>query len=50
MDRESAPYLRIVEELRRRVAAGELAAGERLPSTRQIVQEWGWRWPPPARC
>ncbi|GAA2841559.1 hypothetical protein GCM10020220_033160 [Nonomuraea rubra] len=41
MDRGSAPYLRIVEELRRRIAGGELAAGDRLPSTRQIVQEWG---------
>jgi DNA-binding transcriptional regulator YhcF (GntR family) len=40
VDREGAPYLRIVEELRRRIAAGELAAGDRLPSTRQIVQEW----------
>ncbi|MGP4096675.1 TetR/AcrR family transcriptional regulator C-terminal domain-containing protein [Nonomuraea sp. KM90] len=41
MDRADAPYLRIVEELRRRVAAGELAAGDRLPSTRQIVREFG---------
>nr|SBO99591.1 Transcriptional regulator, GntR family / Transcriptional regulator, TetR family [Nonomuraea gerenzanensis] len=31
----------IVEELRRRIAVGELGAGERLPSTRQIIREWG---------
>ncbi|WP_344495984.1 GntR family transcriptional regulator [Nonomuraea monospora] len=27
--------------MRRRIAVGELVAGERLPSTRQIVREWG---------
>lgn len=41
MTREEAPYLVIAAELRRRIAAGELAAGDRLPSTRQIVREWG---------
>lgn len=35
------PYLRIVAELRRRIVAGELTAGERLPSTRRIADEWG---------
>ncbi|SNT61316.1 transcriptional regulator, TetR family [Streptosporangium subroseum] len=35
------PYLRIVTEIRRRIAAGELRAGERVPSTRQVAQEWG---------
>ncbi|MEH1165848.1 TetR/AcrR family transcriptional regulator C-terminal domain-containing protein [Micromonospora sp. CPCC 205539] len=35
------PYLRIVEELRRRIATGELGPGDRVPSTRQIVREWG---------
>lgn len=35
------PYLRIVAELRRRIAAGELRPGDRVPSTRQIAQEWG---------
>ncbi|MEU3960570.1 GntR family transcriptional regulator [Streptomyces buecherae] len=35
------PYLRIVGELRRRVATGELAPGDRVPSTRQLAREWG---------
>src|SRR4051812_45530187 len=35
------PYLRIVAELRDRITAGELRAGERVPSTRQITQDWG---------
>jgi DNA-binding transcriptional regulator YhcF (GntR family) len=35
------PYLRIVTELRRRIADGELAPGDRVPSTRQITREWG---------
>lgn len=35
------PYLRIVGEIRRRIAAGELAPGDRLPSTRRIAEEWG---------
>ncbi|UQI47724.1 TetR/AcrR family transcriptional regulator C-terminal domain-containing protein [Streptomyces sp. HU2014] len=36
-----APYLRIAAELRDRIASGELRAGERIPSTRRIAQEWG---------
>ena len=35
------PYLRIVTEIRRRIAAGELRSGDRVPSTRQIAREWG---------
>jgi AcrR family transcriptional regulator len=35
------PYLRIVGELRRRITAGELAVGDRIPSTRQIMRDWG---------
>jgi DNA-binding transcriptional regulator YhcF (GntR family) len=35
------PYLRIVAELRHRIAAGELRVGDRVPSTRQIAQQWG---------
>ncbi|MBP2327609.1 DNA-binding transcriptional regulator YhcF (GntR family) [Kibdelosporangium banguiense] len=35
------PYARIVTEIRRRIDAGELKPGERVPSTRQICQEWG---------
>ncbi|MBT2385339.1 TetR/AcrR family transcriptional regulator C-terminal domain-containing protein [Streptomyces sp. ISL-11] len=36
-----APYLRIAAELRDRITSGELRAGEKVPSTRQITQEWG---------
>ena len=35
------PYIRIVTEIRRRIGAGELRPGDRVPSTRQITQEWG---------
>ncbi|MFF3953680.1 TetR/AcrR family transcriptional regulator C-terminal domain-containing protein [Streptomyces sp. NPDC001890] len=35
------PYLRIAGGLRRRIVSGELAPGDRLPSTRVIVREWG---------
>ncbi|GAA2427697.1 GntR family transcriptional regulator [Streptomyces pulveraceus] len=35
------PYLRIVAAIRRRIADGELLAGDRVPSTRQIAREWG---------
>ncbi|WP_030383829.1 TetR/AcrR family transcriptional regulator C-terminal domain-containing protein [Streptomyces sp. NRRL S-241] len=35
------PYLRIVTAIRRRIADGELAPGDRVPSTRQIAAEWG---------
>jgi AcrR family transcriptional regulator len=35
------PYLRIVSDLRRRIASGGLRPGERVPSTRQIAAEWG---------
>jgi DNA-binding transcriptional regulator YhcF (GntR family) len=35
------PYLRIVAAIRRRIAEGELAPGNRVPSTRQIAGEWG---------
>jgi AcrR family transcriptional regulator len=39
--RAEAPYLRIVGELRHRIRSGELAAGDRIPSTREITREWG---------
>lgn len=35
------PYLRIAAELRRRIDSGELAPGDRVPSTRRITEEWG---------
>lgn len=34
------PYLQVVHELRRRIVDGELAEGDRLPSVRQIAEEW----------
>jgi AcrR family transcriptional regulator len=41
VDRGEAPYLRIVAEIRRRIGVGELAPGDKIPSTRQIVRDWG---------
>ncbi|MEV4754753.1 TetR/AcrR family transcriptional regulator C-terminal domain-containing protein [Micromonospora sp. NPDC049559] len=41
MSRPDAPYLRIVEEIRRRIVAGELRPGDQVPSARRISQEWG---------
>ncbi|WP_239470256.1 TetR/AcrR family transcriptional regulator C-terminal domain-containing protein [Archangium violaceum] len=40
-ERPDPPYVRIVTELRRRIAAGELRAGDRVPSNRQLAKEWG---------
>ncbi|MFE1349386.1 TetR/AcrR family transcriptional regulator C-terminal domain-containing protein [Streptomyces sp. NPDC058757] len=34
-------YSRIVGELRRRIETGELAPGDRVPSTREITRQWG---------
>ena len=36
-----APYRRIVQEVRRRIEAGELRPGDRVPSARAITKEWG---------
>jgi AcrR family transcriptional regulator len=35
------PYRRIVQDVRRRIEAGELRPGDRVPSARQITKEWG---------
>lgn len=35
------PYIRIVTEIRRRITSGQLRAGDRVPSNRQITHEWG---------
>ncbi|MFF4443266.1 TetR/AcrR family transcriptional regulator C-terminal domain-containing protein [Streptomyces sp. NPDC001502] len=35
------PYLRIAAAIRRSIADGELAPGDRVPSTRQIAAHWG---------
>ncbi|MBB1252384.1 TetR/AcrR family transcriptional regulator C-terminal domain-containing protein [Streptomyces sp. OF3] len=34
-------YGQIVAELRRRIETGELAPGDRVPSTREITRQWG---------
>jgi DNA-binding transcriptional regulator YhcF (GntR family) len=36
-----ASYLRIAAQIRERIADGRLRPGEKVPSTRQITQEWG---------
>lgn len=36
-----APYRRIVEELKQRIAEGTLQPGDRVPSARSIAREWG---------
>lgn len=36
-----APYSRIAGELRHRIETGQLAPGDRVPSTRAITQRWG---------
>ena len=41
MTRPGPPYLRIVDDIRRRIAAGELRPGDQVPSARRITQEWG---------
>lgn len=37
----SAPYLRIVDEIRQRIRSGQLRPGQRVPSARQITRDWG---------
>ena len=41
MDQHAPTSARIAAELRRRIRAGELRPGDRVPSTRQITGEWG---------
>lgn len=36
-----APYRQIVDEIRGRIASGRLKPGDRVPSARQITQQWG---------
>ncbi|MFC4609329.1 TetR/AcrR family transcriptional regulator C-terminal domain-containing protein [Streptomyces maoxianensis] len=38
---DQPPYLRIAAGIRRRISDGELASGDRVPSTRQIAKDWG---------
>jgi DNA-binding transcriptional regulator YhcF (GntR family) len=37
----TAPYRRIVDQIRGRIAAGELRPGDRIPSARQLTRDWG---------
>jgi len=41
ISRGQPPYLQIAEDLRRRIASGELAPGDHLPSGREIARQWG---------
>jgi AcrR family transcriptional regulator len=41
MARPGPPYLRIVDDIRRRIESGELRPGDLVPSARRITQEWG---------
>ncbi|MFE7314338.1 TetR/AcrR family transcriptional regulator C-terminal domain-containing protein [Streptomyces sp. NPDC057555] len=42
MEEQAGPrYRRIVAELRQRIETGELAPGDRVPSTREIIRQWG---------
>ncbi|GAA0555318.1 TetR/AcrR family transcriptional regulator C-terminal domain-containing protein [Paractinoplanes ferrugineus] len=36
-----APYRRIVQDIRRRIESGALQPGDRVPSARALVREWG---------
>lgn len=38
---DASPSARIIADLRRRITSGQLRPGDRVPSTREIVQEWG---------
>ncbi|MHA6628665.1 TetR/AcrR family transcriptional regulator C-terminal domain-containing protein [Pseudonocardia sichuanensis] len=38
---DSPPYARIVADIRQRIESGELAPGDRVPSTREITRRWG---------
>lgn len=41
MTEAEPPYRRIVSDVRRRIEAGELRPGDRVPSARAITREWG---------
>jgi DNA-binding GntR family transcriptional regulator len=40
LHRPLPPYLQIVEHYRSKIMSGELKDGDRLPSTRQIIEQW----------
>ncbi|MCP3014686.1 GntR family transcriptional regulator [Nocardiopsis dassonvillei] len=39
--KELPPYARVVTDIRARIDSGELRPGARVPSTREIMREWG---------
>lgn len=39
--RPEPPYMQVVRSIRAQIESGELRDGDRLPSTRQIAQDWG---------
>ncbi|MFC6081541.1 TetR/AcrR family transcriptional regulator C-terminal domain-containing protein [Sphaerisporangium aureirubrum] len=41
MTDKNPPYLRIVDDVRRRITSGDLRPGDRIPSARRITQDWG---------
>jgi DNA-binding transcriptional regulator YhcF (GntR family) len=41
MPPQDPPYRRIAADIRARIASGELRAGERMPSIRQVARHWG---------
>ena len=41
MRQPTPPYLRIANELRRRISDGELRPGEQVPSVTQLAKEFG---------
>ncbi|MDP4511706.1 GntR family transcriptional regulator [Nonomuraea sp. G32] len=41
MNDRQPPYLRIVADIERRIADGELRPGDPIPTTRAIMREWG---------
>lgn len=39
--REQPPYIQIAADIKGRIQSGELAHGARVPSEREIVEQWG---------
>ena len=39
--KQPPPYMRVADDLRRRIAAGEWQVGERLPSRAKLATEYG---------
>ena len=35
-----SPYLRVAEDIRSRIARGEIAVGDRAPTTREVAKQW----------